>query len=79
MPGFNRRERFERDTMMDKHGNDMKEILTKSFWRDVKKTFQDALEGPPVDNRTARPPEGDPKIPSASETPSSAAAANEQP
>jgi len=24
----------------------MKEVLTKSFWKDVKKTFDEALEGP---------------------------------
>jgi hypothetical protein len=26
----------------------MKEVLTKRFWQNVKKTFDDALEGPPV-------------------------------
>jgi hypothetical protein len=58
----------------------MKEVLTKSFWRDVKKTFQDALEGPPVEDHTSRPPaDCHPKIPSASETPSSAAPTSEQP
>jgi hypothetical protein len=25
----------------------MKEVLTKSFWEGVKKTFDEALEGPP--------------------------------
>jgi hypothetical protein len=29
----------------------MKELLTKRFWQDVKKTFQEAREGaPPKDN-----------------------------
>ncbi len=27
----------------------MKEVLTKQFWRDVKKTFYAALEGPPAE------------------------------
>ena len=40
----------------------MKEVLTKKFWQDVKKTFDDALEGPP---------------PNASETPPSAPAPKE--
>jgi len=30
----------------------MKEVLTKNFWQGVKKTFQDALEGPPPEHKT---------------------------
>jgi hypothetical protein len=26
----------------------MKEVLTKRFWKDVKRTFDEALEGPPA-------------------------------
>lgn len=31
----------------------MKEVLTKSFWRDVKKTFYAALEGPPSEKNVS--------------------------
>jgi hypothetical protein len=41
----------------------MKEILTKKFWRDVKKTFDEAREEPPnvADSRAGSPAEGSPK------------------
>ena len=39
------------------------EVLTKSFWKDVKKTFQEALEGEPPaekgDRNTSPAPESD--------------------
>ncbi len=34
----------------------MKELLTKTFWRDVKKTYDDALKGPPPEDKTPLPP-----------------------
>ena len=38
----------------------MKEVLTKSFWEDVRKTFHDALKGPPpADTALQTPAEGD--------------------
>jgi len=50
----------------------MKEVFTKSFWEGVKKTFHEALEGPPpVDNALQTPAEGDLSASSTSETPSS--------
>ena len=30
----------------------MKEVLTKKFWQGVKKTFDEALEDPPLENKT---------------------------
>ena len=51
----------------------MKEVFTKSFWEGVKKTFEEALEGPPpADNALQIPAEGDLRASSKSETPSSA-------
>jgi len=48
----------------------MKEVLTKTFWEGVKKTFDEALEGPPpADTGSPNPIEGDLSAP-ASETPS---------
>ena len=32
----------------------MKEVFTKSFWEGVKKTFDEALKGPPPANTTLR-------------------------
>jgi hypothetical protein len=55
----------------------VKEILTKSFWEDVKKTFDEALEGPGNIAQQA-PAEGDLKTSSTSETPSSPRASSEQ-
>jgi len=38
----------------------MKEVFTKSFWEGVKKTFDEAPEGPPPANTTLQTPaEGD--------------------
>jgi hypothetical protein len=56
----------------------MKEVLTRSFWRDVKKTFHDALEGPPAeDHKPQAPADGDPKIASTSEKQSPATTRND--
>ncbi len=39
----------------------MKELLSKTFWQDVKKTFQEALASPPLeDNATPAAAEGQP-------------------
>lgn len=35
---------------------DVKELLTKKFWRGVKKTFDDAREGPPSEIAAAPAP-----------------------
>jgi hypothetical protein len=32
----------------------MKEILSKSFWQSVKRTFYTALEGPPAEDNAAQ-------------------------
>ena len=32
----------------------MKEVLTKNFWREVKRTFYTALEGPPAEEKTSQ-------------------------
>ncbi len=41
----------------------MKELLTKKFWRDVKRTFDQAREESPnhLDSRAASPAEANPK------------------
>jgi hypothetical protein len=40
----------------------MKELLSKGFWQDVKKTFHEALAGPRLeDNATPAGAEGQPK------------------
>jgi hypothetical protein len=49
----------------------MKELLTKTFWQGVKKTYDDALKGPPPDDKTPQalpeptpdspPPQSQPK------------------
>ena len=47
----------------------MKEVLTKSFWQGVKKTFHDALEDPPpTENVSQTPADASPS--SIPETPS---------
>jgi hypothetical protein len=52
----------------------MNEILTKSFWQGVKKTFYTALEGPPPEDRASHPPsECNPDASSTSEAPPSSA------
>ncbi len=35
----------------------MKEVLTKKFWQDVKKTFDEAKDGPPSEVIPAPPPD----------------------
>lgn len=46
----------------------MKEVLTKSFWEGVKKTFHEALEGPPpADTALQTPAEDDLSASSTSE------------
>jgi hypothetical protein len=46
----------------------MKEVLTKSFWEGVRKTFHEALEGPPpVDTALQTPHKGDLSVSSISE------------
>jgi hypothetical protein len=44
----------------------MKELLTKKFWQDVKKTFEEAQEDPP-----AAPPAPKPETAPAPEAPTS--------
>jgi hypothetical protein len=44
---------FERDAG---RRNNMKEMLTKSFWQDVKRTFYTALEGPPAKDNSSQAP-----------------------
>jgi len=39
----------------------MKEVLTKSFWLGVKKTFYDALEDRPAEADAGKAPADDPK------------------
>jgi hypothetical protein len=57
----------------------MKEVLTKSFWQSVKKTFKEALEGPPPDDSASQAPAGiNPKSSSTSEISSSPSATSEQ-
>ena len=57
----------------------MKEVFTKSFWQGVKKTYYDALEGPPPEDGTPQPPaEGKLNSASTSETPTPATPSSEQ-
>jgi hypothetical protein len=57
----------------------MKEVLTKNFWQTVKKTFYDALDGPPAeDNASGVPAEGNPKASSTLEIASRPSAKSEQ-
>jgi hypothetical protein len=44
------------DTLKVNFRNGMKEVLTKTFWQGVKKTFYEALEEPP-------PKDGAPQLP----------------
>ena len=56
----------------------MKEVLTKSFWKGVKKTFDEALEGPPpADKSEPIPAESDPNVPSNSTGNTAADASNQ--
>jgi hypothetical protein len=57
----------------------MKEVFTKSFWKGVKKTFEEAREGqPPADKISETPAEGDPSASSTSDTPSTPSASSER-
>ena len=57
----------------------MKEVLTKTFWRGVRRTFYEALEAPPSkDTASPAAAEGDPKTSSTPEAPSSPPPASEQ-
>ena len=48
----------------------MKEVFTKSFWQSVKKTFDEAREGPPPANSALKTPaQGERSAPSTSDTP----------
>ena len=57
----------------------MKEVFTKGFWEGVKRTFDEALEGPPPANTVLQTPaEGDLRDSSGSETPSSPSVSSER-
>jgi hypothetical protein len=65
--------------MMGTPEDDMKEVFTKSFWQGVKKTYYEALEGPPrEDGASQAPAEGTLNPSSTSETPSSPSPSTEQ-
>jgi hypothetical protein len=56
----------------------MKEVFTKRFWEAVKKTFDEAREGPPPANTASQTPaEGDLRASSTPETPSSPSGSSE--
>jgi hypothetical protein len=56
----------------------MKEVLTKKFWQGVKKTFDEAREGPPSEITAAPPPvEASPDAPAPPEPPPSPSAPSE--
>jgi len=57
----------------------MKEVLTRSFWEGVKKTFYEALEGPPKDSTPQPPAESDGSASSAPPAPSSPSASSQRP
>jgi len=57
----------------------MKEILTTGFWKEVKKTFNDALQGATLEgNAEPASTADDPKPPSTSEAPSLSATSEEK-
>jgi hypothetical protein len=57
----------------------VKEVLTKSFWQGVKKTFDEALEGPaPTDDASQAPAADDSKVPSTSGAPPASAASEQE-
>jgi len=57
----------------------MKEVFTKSFWQDVKKTFHEALEdAPPTDRAFETPAEGELSPSSTSETAASSSVESER-
>jgi hypothetical protein len=52
----------------EQSGNNMKEVLTKSFWEGVRKTFDQALKGPTTDEASQTQAEGDVSESSTSKT-----------
>jgi hypothetical protein len=57
----------------------MMEVFTKSFWEGAKRSFHEALEGPPpADNALQTPAEVDLSASRASETPSSPSVSSER-
>jgi len=56
----------------------MKEVLTKKFWEDVKKTFYDAMEEKPAANKEAAPAPVEGQPTATSETPQSLSSAPDQ-
>ena len=57
----------------------MKEVLTKSFWRGVKKTFYEALEdSPPQESASQTAAESNLNSSSKSESPSPPSSSSEQ-
>jgi len=57
----------------------MKEVLRKSFWQGVKRTFYTALEGPPAEeNASQASAESKPKDCPTPENPSASSATSEQ-
>jgi hypothetical protein len=59
--------------------DDMKEVLTKSFWQGVKKTFYEALEGPPpTDDASHAPAAGNSEVNSTSDAPPSSATSEQK-
>src|SRR5439155_23574607 len=66
-----RRERKPKD--------DMKEVLTKSFWQGVKKTFYEALEDPsPTHDASQAPAAGNSEVNSTSDAPPSSATSEQK-
>lgn len=55
--------------------DDVKEVFTKSFWRDVKKIYVEALESPPPEDGAQQAPAEPSPQP---ETPSPPSPSNEQ-
>jgi hypothetical protein len=49
----------------------MKEVLTKSFWQGVKKTFYEAMEDAPAKKDASQPPAAQPGSPSSPQESSS--------
>jgi len=57
----------------------MREVFTRSFWEGVKKTFDQALEGPPLGDKAVQiKTEDDPSPSSTSETPSPPSVSSER-
>jgi hypothetical protein len=57
----------------------MKEVLTKSFWQGVKKTFYEALEGPPPTHDASQAPAaGNSEVNSTSDAPPSSATSEQK-